>query len=118
MLHIDAQEESLAGILDHFSLIHTPPDVLPRVLTEFARVLPAGGPLLVGVQITDSADASGWVPYAHRASPAYLWTLDALAGRLREQHFAEVGRLRIAAPAPGKPPAGYLLACRRARGDK
>jgi SAM-dependent methyltransferase len=118
MLHLDAPDASVAGILAHFSLIHTPPDLLPRVLSEFARVLEMGGALLVGVQITDTADASGWVPYDHRASPAYLWTLDALADLLREHRFAELGRLRIVAPAPGKPPAGYLLARRAARDDQ
>ncbi len=117
MLHLDARDESVAGVLAHFSLIHTPPDLLPRVLTEFARVVAPGGPLLVGVQITDTAGAGGWVPYDHRASPAYLWTLDALADRLREHDFAELGRLRIVPPAPGKPPAGYLLARRAARSD-
>jgi SAM-dependent methyltransferase len=118
MLHLDAGDESIAGILAHFSLIHTPPDLLPRVLTEFARVVEPGGPLLIGVQITDTADANGWVPYDHRASPAYLWTLDALADRLREHDFAELGRLRIVAPAPGKPPAGYLLARHDARSNE
>ena len=118
MLHLGVPAESVAGILAHFSLIHTPPNLLPRVLTEFARVIEPGGPLLVGVQITETADASGWVPYNHRASPAYLWTLDALADRLREHDFAELGRLRIVAPAPGKPPAGYLLARRGARSGR
>ena len=117
MLHLDAEDESIAGILAHFSLIHTPPDLLPRVLTEFARVVEPGGPLLIGVQITDTADANGWVPYDHKASPAYRWTLDALAVRLHEHDFAELGRLRIVAPAPGKPPAGYLLARHGARGS-
>lgn len=115
MLHLDAGNESIAGILAHFSLIHTPPDLLPRVLSEFTRVLQPGGPLLIGVQITDAAVADGWVPYDHRASPAYRWTLDALADLLREHDLAELGRMRIVPPAPGKPPAGYLLARRDTR---
>lgn len=110
MLHLDADDESIAGILAHFSLIHTPPRLLPEVLAEFARVIEPGGPVLVGVQITDTADAVGWVPYDHKASPAYRWTLDALVERLGEHGFMEIGRLRIAPPAPDKPPAGYLLA--------
>ena len=118
MLHLGVGDESIAGILAHFSLIHTPPDLLPCVLTEFARVVEPGGPLLIGVQVTDNADTNGWVPYDHRASPAYLWTLDALADRLREHDFAELGRLRIVAPAPGKPPAGYLLARHDARSNE
>jgi SAM-dependent methyltransferase len=109
MLRLDAGDGSLAGVLAHFSLIHTPPDLLPRALAELARVLEPGGPLLVGVQLTDTAGAGGWAPYDHRASPAYRWTLDALAERLHRHGFAELARLRLVAPAPDKPPGGYLL---------
>lgn len=109
MFDLEDADQSVAGILAHFSLIHTPPDLVPQVLVEFARVIEPGGPLLVGAQITDSAESGDWVPYAHRASAAYLWTLDALARRLHENGFDELGRMRIAAPSPGKPPAGYLL---------
>ncbi|ALL78954.1 hypothetical protein AD006_20930 [Pseudonocardia sp. EC080610-09] len=110
MLRLDAPDRSVAGVLAHFSLIHTPPDLLPDVLAEFARVIRPGGPLLIGVQITDTPGADGWVPYAHKASPAFLWNLDALDERLRPHGFVELGRMRIAAPAPARPPAGYLLA--------
>lgn len=112
MFQLDTENESVAGILAHFSLIHTPPNLLPHALAEFARVVEPDGPLLIGAQITDTADVNGWVSYAHKASPAYLWTLDALADMLRKHGFAELARLRIVAPAPGKPPAGYLLTCR------
>lgn len=110
MLDLQASDRSVAGVLASFSLIHTPPDIVPDVLDEFARVIEPGGPLLIGVQITDDAGAEGWIPYDHRASPAYLWSLDALAELLREHSFSELGRMRISAPAPGKPHAGYLLA--------
>ncbi|MEQ3549672.1 class I SAM-dependent methyltransferase [Pseudonocardia nematodicida] len=110
MLHLDAPDQSIAGVLAHFSLIHTPPDLLPGVLAEFARVIEPGGSLLIAAQITDTPGADGWIPYDHKASPAYLWSLDALTEQLRAHDFTEFGRMRIAAPAPGKPPAGYLLA--------
>lgn len=45
--------------------------MVPDVLNEFARVIEPGGPLLIGVQIIDDAGAKGWIPYDHRASPAY-----------------------------------------------
>lgn len=110
MLELGAANQSVAGILASFSLIHTPPDLLPLVLAEFARVIEPGGPLLIGVQIIDTAGPDGWAPYDHKASPAYLWNLDALADRLRDHGFDELSRMRMAAPAPDKPPAGYLLA--------
>lgn len=110
MFHLEAPDNSIAGVLAHFSLIHTPPDLLPRVLSEFARVIEPGGPLLIGAQITDTPGAAGWTPYDHKASPAYVWDLDALTQRLRAHDFTELARMRITAPAPGRPPAGYLLA--------
>jgi ubiquinone/menaquinone biosynthesis C-methylase UbiE len=115
MLQLEARDGAVAGVLAHFSLIHTPPKLLPSVLAEFARVIEPGGPLLIGAQITDTAEADGWVPYDHRASPAYLWTLDALADQLRKHDFTEIGRLRLVPPAPGKPPGGYLLTTRDRR---
>ncbi|MDN5916458.1 MAG: class I SAM-dependent methyltransferase [Pseudonocardia sp.] len=110
MMDLEASDQSVAGILASFSLIHTPPDLLPRVLAEFARVSEPGAPLLIGMQITDAGGADGWVPYDHKASPAYLWNLDALSERLHPHGFAELGRMRIIAPAPDKPAGGYLLA--------
>lgn len=112
MLELDASEGSVAGVLSHFSMIHTPPGLVPSVLQEFARVLKPGGALLIGVQIVDTAEPDGWARYDHRASPAYLWTLDALTAHVRDHGFAEVGRLRIVAPDADKPDAGYLLARR------
>ncbi len=115
MAQLEARDGAVAGVLANFSLIHTPPDLLPSVLAEFARVIEPGGPLLIGAQITDTAEGHDWVHYDHRASPAYLWTLDALADRLRKHDFTELGRLRLVAPAPGKPPGGYLLTTRNPR---
>ncbi|MEV1294128.1 class I SAM-dependent methyltransferase [Pseudonocardia sp. NPDC049635] len=115
MLDLGAPDQSVAGILAGFSLIHTPPDLLPQVVAEFARAIEPGGPLLVGVQVTDTAGADGWVPYDHKASPAYLWNLGALGDVLHVRGFHELGRMRIVAPAPGKPPAGYLLMRQEAR---
>ena len=40
----------LAGVLEWYSVIHTPPVGLPRILTEAARVLRPGGHLLLGFQ--------------------------------------------------------------------
>jgi len=113
MLDLNVPDGSIAGILAHFSLIHLPPHLLPTVLAKFARAVESNGPLLIGVQIADAAGDEGWVLYDHKASPAYLWTLDALVAHLREHGFAELARLRIEPLSQGKPPAGYLLARRR-----
>jgi len=109
MFELAATDASVAGVLAHFSLIHTPPRLVPVALAEFARVLVPGGILLIAGQITDTAEGSGWKPYDHKASPAYLWTLDVLADQLRHHGFAELARLRIAPPPQKRTPAGYLI---------
>lgn len=39
---------SLGGVISWWSIVHTPPAVLPVVFTEFERVLAPGGWLIVG----------------------------------------------------------------------
>ena len=46
-------DESVAGVLAWYSIIHTPPDRLPGVLAELARVLRPGGRLLLAFQVGD-----------------------------------------------------------------
>lgn len=116
ILELEAADASFAGVLAHFSLIHTPPHLVPLALAEFARVLAPGGTFLIAGQICDTGDPSGWAPYDHKASPAYLWTLDALADQLYQHEFTELARLRIAVPPQKRIPAGYLLAQRQPHG--
>jgi SAM-dependent methyltransferase len=116
LLDTRAGDASLGGVLAHFSLIHLPPDEVPVALAGFARALEPGAPLLVGVQVAVRPGADGWASYGeHRASPAYVWDLDALAAHLRHQGFDETARLRIEPIVDGRPPAGYLLARRVVR---
>ena len=110
VLELAATDASITGVLAHFSLIHLPPRLVPTALAEFARVLVPDGTLLVAGQITDTAGPSGWTPYDHRASPAYLWTLDALADQLHHHGFIELARLRIPRAPNRRTPAGYLIA--------
>src|SRR3954471_23701990 len=48
MAALDIGDGSLAGALAWYSLIHTPPEELPSVVAELARVLAPGGRLLTG----------------------------------------------------------------------
>ena len=50
---LDLPDGGLAGALAWYSVIHTPPERLPAVLTEFARVLRPGAPLLMAFQAGD-----------------------------------------------------------------
>ncbi|TQF02336.1 class I SAM-dependent methyltransferase [Kitasatospora acidiphila] len=50
---LDLPDNSVGGILSWYSIIHLPPDQLPRALAEFHRVLAPGGALLVAFQVGD-----------------------------------------------------------------
>ncbi|UJP10541.1 class I SAM-dependent methyltransferase [Microbacterium sp. KUDC0406] len=67
-------DASFGGILAWYSLIHTPPEDLPAILVEFARVLAPGGSILIGF-----FDGTPREPFAHVVAPAYFWSAEALA---------------------------------------
>ncbi|WP_259363341.1 methyltransferase domain-containing protein [Microbacterium esteraromaticum] len=67
-------DASLGGILAWYSLIHTPPEQLPGILAEFARVVAPGGSILIGF-----FDGTPGEPFDHAVTTAYFWTPDALA---------------------------------------
>ncbi|MFD0743796.1 class I SAM-dependent methyltransferase [Phytohabitans flavus] len=51
MAALDFADGALSGLVAWYSVIHTPPERLPRVFTEFARVLRPGGHLLMAFQV-------------------------------------------------------------------
>lgn len=53
MAALDLPDGALAGIVAWYSVIHTPPDLLPRVFAEFVRVLTPGGHALLAFQVGD-----------------------------------------------------------------
>jgi SAM-dependent methyltransferase len=90
MTALDLADGVLGGILAVYSIIHTPPQQLPAVFTEFQRVLAPGGHLLLG--FFAGADP---LPqeFDHKVTLAYRWSPDSLAEMLRQAGFAEVARL-------------------------
>jgi SAM-dependent methyltransferase len=48
------EDGALGGIVAWYSIIHTPPDLLPAVFAEFHRVLGPGGLLLLAFQVGDA----------------------------------------------------------------
>jgi SAM-dependent methyltransferase len=50
---LELRDGCLAGALAWYSLIHTPPELLPSVVTELARVLAPGGRLMTAFQVGD-----------------------------------------------------------------
>ncbi|MDQ0615831.1 ubiquinone/menaquinone biosynthesis C-methylase UbiE [Microbacterium sp. W4I4] len=79
---LPAPDASLGGILAWYSLIHTPPEQLPAVLAEFARVLAPGAGILIGF-----FEGAPREPFAHAITTAYFWTPDAMADLLVEAGF-------------------------------
>lgn len=92
-------DASLGGILAWYSLIHTPPEALPAVLSEFARVTAPGGSILIGF-----FDGPARESFDHAVTTAYYWTPDALQPLLAQAGFTVTVAERRAR-TPGEPSA-------------
>jgi SAM-dependent methyltransferase len=90
MTELDLGDGVLGGILASYSFIHTPPQQLPIVFTEFERVLAPGGYLLLGFFAGDDPLPQ---EFDHKVTLAYRWSPDSLAELLRQNGFVEVARL-------------------------
>ncbi|NKZ03630.1 class I SAM-dependent methyltransferase [Actinomadura latina] len=99
-------DESLAGILSWYSIIHHDPAELPGVFAEFHRVLAPGGHLLAAFQSTDGDVPE---PFDHKVVPAHRWPVDRLAGIARGAGLAEVARFLRRPNENEHSPAGNLL---------
>lgn len=62
---LDLADGSLAGVLAWYSLIHTPPEHQPAILTELHRVLAPGGLLLIAFQVGDDEHLHREQAYGH-----------------------------------------------------
>lgn len=72
----------LGGIVAWYSIIHTPPELLPLVFAEFERVLAPGGQLLLAFQVGENEHVHKQEAYGHAVS------LDNY--RLSPDHVAEL----------------------------
>ncbi len=107
---LDVPSGSLTGVLANYSLIHTPPDMLPATLTELSRVLAPGGHLLVAFQALAGSDATA-EPFDHKVSPAWRYSPDHMVDLLEQVGVHETARLVIAPsedPTRGFPQAHLL----------
>ncbi|TDD66292.1 class I SAM-dependent methyltransferase [Jiangella aurantiaca] len=110
MMALDVPDGALAGLVAWYSIIHTPPELLPGVFAEFRRVLHDGGRLLLAFQVGDERVRVEQA-YGHSvAVDAYRLPPDHIAELLAGAGFAVEGRLVRAARPPEKTPQAYLLA--------
>jgi SAM-dependent methyltransferase len=84
--HLDAENESIGGILSWFSLIHTSPELVDVALYEFARCLRPGGGLAIGF-----FEGPELLAFDHAVAAAYYWPLDLLSARLTTCGFTVTG---------------------------
>ena len=110
LVALELADGSLAGALAWYSLIHTPPERLPLVVAELARVLAPGGRLLTAFQVGDELRhiAHG---YGHDVSlDAYRLQPDFVAGLFTGAGLGVEARLVREPEQPEKTPQAYLLA--------
>jgi SAM-dependent methyltransferase len=104
-----------AGVLLWYSIIHTPPSGLDRVLAEAVRVLRPGGHLLVAFQsgtgVRDVGPAYRRLGHDVRLE-RHLHTPDDIAGRLAALEAHEVARLVRRAVAGERDDQAVVLARR------
>jgi SAM-dependent methyltransferase len=121
MLSLDLPDDSLAGIIAWYSVIHVSDDLLPSAFAEFHRVLAVGGHLLVafqvGAEVSQRTEAAGHaiaLDFHHRQP-------DQVADLLDHAGFDVRARVRREAdpepPYPEKTPQGFLIARNRDRGS-
>jgi ubiquinone/menaquinone biosynthesis C-methylase UbiE len=102
---LGVDDASLGGILAWYSLIHTDPDQLGDLLTEFARCVRPGGGLTIGFFEGDEL-----APFDHAVTTAYFWPVGLLALRLERAGFV-VADVQTRAD-PGSRPHGAIVAQR------
>lgn len=106
---LQVPDGSVGGILSWYSIIHTDPADLGRILREFARCLRPGGYLVTGFFEGPRLEA-----FDHQVVGAYRWPVGELSGELEDAGFTVHGV--HARTDPGHRPHGAILA-RRNVGD-
>lgn len=106
---LQVPDGSVGGILSWYSIIHTDPADLGKILREFARCLRPGGYLVTGFFEGPRLEA-----FDHQVVGAYRWPVRELSGALGDAGFT-VHRVHTRTD-PGRRPHGAILA-RRNVGD-
>ncbi|MCX4735857.1 class I SAM-dependent methyltransferase [Streptomyces sp. NBC_01363] len=116
MTALDLADDSLAGALAWYSLVHTPPEQLPVFFAEFHRVLAPGGHLLMAFKVGDGCVHLEQA-YGHAVTlDVYRFVPDAVADMLVKAGFRVQARLvREAVQWERTPQAFFLMVKPEAR---
>jgi SAM-dependent methyltransferase len=107
---LDLEDSVLGGIVAWYSIIHTPPELLPQVFTEFERVLAPGGHLLLAFQAGDERRRLEQA-YGHAVSyDAYRLPPDRITELLSHAGFVVDAQLLCEPGEREKTQQAYLLA--------
>jgi SAM-dependent methyltransferase len=110
LLDLGLEDGSVGGLVAWYSLVHTPPELLPRAFAEFARVLRPGGRLAFGFKVGDGGKHPLTRGYGHDIDlDVYWYPTGVLAGLLVQAGFRETARMERAAQPPEGQPQGYLI---------
>ncbi len=112
MLALELEDASLGGIVAFYSIIHIPPEHLPRALGEFHRVLRPGGAALLAFHVGDDCVRPGEMLGKPVALDFQFYQPERLARELEAAGFSIEMRLVRAPCAQQEHPSqrGYLLA--------
>ncbi|GAA1841071.1 class I SAM-dependent methyltransferase [Pseudonocardia ailaonensis] len=109
---LDLEDASYGGLMGWWSLFNLPRDVLPQVLSSFARALVPGGQVIVATHVGDGerirTEAYGGVPVRWTT---HLWRPEQLVTLLDEAGLAVSAELRL--PGWGEIGPGVVLVAQR-----
>lgn len=98
---LEVADSSLGGVLGWWSLFNLPRDVLPQVLSSFARALVPGGQLIIATHVGDDdvvrTEAYGGVAVSWTT---YRWQPEQLASLIEQTGLRPVAELRLPAEGP------------------
>ncbi|HEY0454287.1 class I SAM-dependent methyltransferase [Actinophytocola sp.] len=103
MTDLDLADDSLAGVLAWWSLIHIPDEAVPGVLVQFHRVLRPGGVLAVGFHVGDESKITTSADGHHRQPSRVADWLREAGFTVEAQHLLN----------PDEPKPGAILFARR-----
>ena len=101
---LELADSSLGGVLGWWSLFNLPRDVLPQVLSSFARALVPGGQLIIATHVGD-ADLARTEAYGGVAVSwtTYQWQPEQLVALVEQAGLRPVAELRLPAEEPMGP---------------